>query len=319
MESENFSSRRWFLKFVGRIGLGFVTATALKGAVGEPQTVESQRELELQSLEWYRKWIEEGRNVRLVNDQETLGELANAQLVDVNLTQGLDVSARPLHYTRQVPHLIQNFQNDSLVEQAWVAPMAEGWVVTVCRYANLADVDSRYKYLQQKTVKPLDYPNLLEDWSNKSTVTLSKTVGELEIAWSVVNTGHQSRPVLQGGRVERGDYTLSITSKKTGEKIVAIGFAGRLIEPGLDVQHALKNIGLQSLKSYSDLEAGTSTAYFNFGSLHLPGVFPLEFSSDLLDPLDEKQITVLITAIVAYVDTTITPQVVITAVSTTND
>lgn len=310
----SLADRRSFLKLTSRIIVGFFAASALKSAVGEPQTVESQWELELQSLEWYRKWIEEGRNVRLVNEQEALGELANAQLADVDLTQGLDVSARPLQYVWQISHLIQNHQNDGLVEQTWVAPMAEGWVATVCRYANLADVDSHYENLQQKTVQSLDYPNLLKDWSNKSTVTLSKTVGELEIAWSVVNTGHQSRPVLQGGRVERGDYTLSITSKKTGEKIVAIGLAGRLIEPGLDVQHALKNIGLQSLKSYSDLEAGTSTAYYNFGSLHLPGVFPLEFSSDLLAPLDEKQITVLITAIVAYVDTTITPQVVLITV-----
>lgn len=302
--------RRQFLK----LSLGFVAATILKGAVGEPLSLESQRELELQSLEWYRKWIDEGRSVRLVDDQMALGELEKLQLVDVNLTQGLAPVEHPLQYVQQIPNLIQNFQKDSLVELSWIATIGEGWTVTVNRYANLIDLDSKYENLKQRVVTPIDFPNLLEDWSNKSVVTFSKTVGDYEIAWSISNTGDQSKPLLQGGRVERGDYTLRIVSKKTGKMIVALGFVGRLIESGLDVQHAFKNVGLQSLKRYTDQITGARTAYFNFGSLHPPGSFPLENPSLLITPLEEKQINVLISAIVAFVSTAITPQVAITTV-----
>ncbi len=302
--------RRQFLK----LSLGFVAATILKGAVGEPLSLESQRELELQSLEWYRKWIDEGRSVRLVDDQMALGELEKLQLVDVNLTQGLAPVEHPLQYVQQIPNLIQNFQKDSLVELSWIATIGEGWTVTVNRYANLIDLDSKYENLKQSVVTPIDSLNLLEDWSNKSVVTFSKTVGDYEIAWSISNTGDQSKPLLQGGRVERGDYTLRIVSKKTGKMIVALGFVGRLIESGLDVQHAFKNVGLQSLKRYTDQITGARTAYFNFGSLHPPGSFPLENPSLLITPLEEKQINVLISAIVAFVSTAITPQVAITTV-----
>ncbi|HNS65712.1 MAG TPA: hypothetical protein PKJ26_04415, partial [Candidatus Woesebacteria bacterium] len=256
----------------------------------------------------------EGRSVRLVDDQMALSELDKLELVDVDLTQGLAAVDHPLKYAQQIPQLIQNFQNDSLVEQAWVAPMRGGWTITVNRYANLTDLDSQYENLKQNAVKPLDYPDLLKDWSNKSVVTFSKTVGDYEIVWSISNTGGQSNPLLQGGRVERGDYTLSITSKMSGERIAAVGFVGRLIESGLDVQHAFKNVGLHSLKRYADPKTGSSMAYFNFGSLHPPGSFPLENTHHTMASLDEKQINVLVAAILAFVSTTVSPQIAVTTV-----
>ncbi|HNQ17272.1 MAG TPA: hypothetical protein PKH60_04185 [Candidatus Woesebacteria bacterium] len=310
----SLADRRSFLRFASRIFVGFVATSVVKSAVGEPQTLESQRELELQNLDWYSQWINEGRSVRLVDDQMALSELDKLELVDVDLTQGLAAVDHPLKYAQQIPQLIQNFQNDSLVEQAWVAPMRGGWTITVNRYANLTDLDSQYENLKQNAVKPLDYPDLLKDWSNKSVVTFSKTVGDYEIVWSISNTGGQSNPLLQGGRVERGDYTLSITSKMSGERIAAVGFVGRLIESGLDVQHAFKNVGLHSLKRYADPKTGSSMAYFNFGSLHPPGSFPLENTHHTMASLDEKQINVLVAAILAFVSTTVSPQIAVTTV-----
>lgn len=312
--SNESKSRRWFLKTMGAVSLGFVAATALKSPIGEPQTVESQRELELQNLDWYSQWIAEGRSVRLVDDQMALGEFEKLRLVAINLIGGLATVEHSLQYVQQIPNLIQNVQMDSLVELTWLASMGEGWTVTVNRYANLIDLDSKYENLKQNAVKPLDYPNLLKDWSNKSVITFSKTVGDYEIVWSISNTGGQSNPLLQGGRVERGDYTLTITSKKSGERIAAVGFAGRLIESGLDVQHAFKNVGLHSLKRYTDPKTGSSMAYFNFGSLHPPGSFPLENTHHAMASLDEKQINVLIAAVLAFVSTTVSPQIAVTTV-----
>jgi len=310
----SLADRRSFLRFASRIFVGFVAATALNSPIGEPQTVESQRELELQNLEWYGKWIAEGRSVRLVDDQMALGELEKLRLVAINLTGGLATVEHSLQYVQQIPNLIQNVQMDSLVELTWLASMGDGWTVTVNRYANFYDLDSKYENLKQNAVKPLDYPNLLKDWSNKSVITFSKTVGDYEIVWSISNTGGQSNPLLQGGRVERGDYTLTITSKKSGERIAAVGFAGRLIESGLDVQHAFKNVGLHSLKRYTDPKTGSSMAYFNFGSLHPPGSFPLENTHHAMASLDEKQINVLIAAVLAFVSTTVSPQIAVTTV-----
>lgn len=307
-------SRRGFLRLVTGIALGFTASEVLRGSVALPNSFESQRELELQQIEWYRKWIAEGRSVRLVDDQMTLGELDKLRLVAINLTGGLATVEHSLQYVQQIPNLIQNVQMDSLVELTWLASMGDGWTVTVNRYANLIDLDSKYENLKQNAVKPLDYPNLLKDWSNKSVITFSKTVGDYEIVWSISNTGGQSNPLLQGGRVERGDYTLTITSKKSGERIAAVGFAGRLIESGLDVQHAFKNVGLHSLKRYTDPKTGSSMAYFNFGSLHPPGSFPLENTHHAMASLDEKQINVLIAAVLAFVSTTVSPQIAVTTV-----
>ena len=303
-------NRRWFLK----VALGMITATLLGGSVEQPLSSASQRESELQNLEWYRKWLADGRSVRLVDDQMALGELEKLRLVDVDLTNGLAVIEHPLKYVQQIPNLIQNFQNDSLLQLSWLAPIGEGWTVTVNRYVNLADFDSKIDMLKQKIVNSIDYPNLLEDWSKKSIVTFSKTVGNYKIAWSISNNGGQSNPLLQGGRVERGDYTLRITSNKSGEMIVAVGFAGRLIEPGLDVQHAFKNVGLHSLQSYTDQKTRVRTAEYNFGSLHPPGNFPLENTDKSIVPLNETQINVLIIAISAFVNTAILPQVAVTTV-----
>lgn len=307
-------SRRGFLRLVTGIALGFTASEVLRGSVALPNSFESQRELELQQIEWYRKWIAEGRSVRLVDDQMTLGELDKLRLVAINLTGGLATVEHSLQYVQQIPNLIQNVQMDSLVELTWLASMGDGWTVTVNRYANLTDLDSQYENFRQKTAKPLDYPNLLQDWSNKCIVTFSKTVGDYEIVWSISNTGGQSNPLLQGGRVERGDYTLTITSKKSGELIAAVGFAGRLIESGLDVQHAFKNVGLHSLKRYTDPKTGSSMAYFNFGSLHPPGSFPLENTHHTMASLEEKQINVLVAAILAFVSTTVSPQIAVTTV-----
>lgn len=226
-----------------------------------PQSVESQKELALENFEWYRKWLDEGRSVRLVVDGIAISTLEKVRLVDLDLTQGLAPIEHSLQYQQPDVLIIQNNQGEQLISFAWNAIIGN-WKVSVNRYLDLADVkDNPEKLNQQETVRR-EYPNLLEDWSGKSIVTFSKIVGDYEITWSISNNGGQSNPLLQGGRVERGDYTLTISSKKSGNMIVAVGFVGRLIEPGLDAQHAFKSIGQHSLKSYTDSKTGVRMEFF---------------------------------------------------------
>lgn len=297
-------SRREALKVLGVFALGLPASRVVRATVGEqppkpPETVQLPMgygiRLEVNPL---------SNKSRQVLDQASWParfDHLEKTTTTVDLAQGLEQAAlspfEPLDLV-----VYENTAGEQLIQHTWKAALGD-WTVVNYQYVDVAYAAMISEELERAESVMVSASDLVASFAGTSAVELTLETEELTATWTVINNGKQGAGFLQGGTdEERGDYSVTIQSKKPNAVVWQLEFGVCVTSGKTDMLHALKALlnRVLRLKYHEDTKRISSST--RLGSLHTVNVFPLRISqSSPRQPISFEQLKVITDAITTFI------------------